>query len=225
MPVPNHGPSCRTSIWRTQCKDCSKEVYFFSCTCGSKVLFNLAEPPWNPHEDSCFPYQIRLAEGEGRTVGEIRDLVDKFAFRNRLEIPLEVHKLLVRLDRKSRNEIYIDEISAEDFPEQVFGEVLKIHRDANFFKRFSLANNSVGKGLLGKLAKRSFSEVIVREEVDEQTRFSLQYTFFVQQDLLDRRGIAQNMFVLADLEPYELVGRGKIWLAADIRRGQGEPLE
>ena len=39
MSVPRHGVDCRTRTFPTKCKDCGDEVFYFSCTCGSKVFF------------------------------------------------------------------------------------------------------------------------------------------------------------------------------------------
>lgn len=148
-------------------------------------------------------------------------MVGDHAFAHGLEIPLEVHKLLVKLDKTSKNEIYVHEVKPNHRPVQVVGQVIQVNRDANFFKRFNIVDNAVGKDLLGKLNKKTYAEVVVREEPDEETRFSLEYTFFALQDQLDQRGVLKSMFVLTDIEPYELLGRTKIWLAVNIHRGKG----
>lgn len=51
MPVPTHGPHCRTlsSYW-CQCPDCNQEVFYFACTCGSKVFLDPLGDRWSRHE-------------------------------------------------------------------------------------------------------------------------------------------------------------------------------
>lgn len=40
MPVPNHGPTCQTLTYPTRCSRCGESVFYFQCTCGSKVYFD-----------------------------------------------------------------------------------------------------------------------------------------------------------------------------------------
>ena len=50
MPVPTHGPSCRTLFCRqSMCLYCNQAVYHWSCSCGSSVLFDKLGEPWPQH--------------------------------------------------------------------------------------------------------------------------------------------------------------------------------
>ncbi len=50
MPPPTHGPHCRTIFcYPRACSDCRQEVYYWSCTCGSHVLFDQLGEPWPKH--------------------------------------------------------------------------------------------------------------------------------------------------------------------------------
>ncbi|HXG63940.1 MAG TPA: hypothetical protein VNO70_02465, partial [Blastocatellia bacterium] len=76
--------------------DCGDIVYFFSCSCGSRVFFDLAEPPWNPHEDRCVPYLIRfLREVERMSPASIRRLVEAYARKRGLVVPPDVRRRLL----------------------------------------------------------------------------------------------------------------------------------
>jgi uncharacterized C2H2 Zn-finger protein len=51
MPVPTHGPDCQTkTYWPTICRECGMQVIFWSCTCGSKVFFEVGFPDLIKHE-------------------------------------------------------------------------------------------------------------------------------------------------------------------------------
>lgn len=51
MPVPTHGPRCRTLFCRpSRCGDCGQEVFHWACTCGSHVLFDALGDPWPRHQ-------------------------------------------------------------------------------------------------------------------------------------------------------------------------------
>lgn len=51
MPPPTHPRSCVTlTCYETRCPECEETVYYFSCTCGSKVFFDTLFPDWWQHE-------------------------------------------------------------------------------------------------------------------------------------------------------------------------------
>lgn len=51
MPVPTHGPHCRTLFCRpSRCGDCRQEVFYWGCSCGSRVFFDDLGEPWPTHE-------------------------------------------------------------------------------------------------------------------------------------------------------------------------------
>jgi DNA-directed RNA polymerase subunit RPC12/RpoP len=51
MPPPTHPHSCVTlTCHPTGCSKCGEGVYYFSCTCGSKVFFDTLFPDWWQHE-------------------------------------------------------------------------------------------------------------------------------------------------------------------------------
>ncbi len=53
MPVPTHGPRCRTLFCRpSKCLYCNQTVHHWSCSCGSSVLFDKLGEPWPQHP--CF---------------------------------------------------------------------------------------------------------------------------------------------------------------------------
>ena len=49
MPVPSHNPNCRTRMYKTKCWDCGALIFVFECNCGSAVLFNNNQPPFDRH--------------------------------------------------------------------------------------------------------------------------------------------------------------------------------
>lgn len=50
MPTPTHRPGCETLFFRpARCQACDQIVYFWGCSCGSRVLFDATEKPWPKH--------------------------------------------------------------------------------------------------------------------------------------------------------------------------------
>lgn len=53
MPAPTHRSGCETLFFRpARCQDCNQIVYFWGCSCGSRVLFDAIEKPWPKHRCS-----------------------------------------------------------------------------------------------------------------------------------------------------------------------------
>lgn len=50
MGVPTHGPRCQTVFSRpARCQACDRFVYYWGCTCGSRVLFDVVGESWAKH--------------------------------------------------------------------------------------------------------------------------------------------------------------------------------
>ncbi len=105
MSVPTHGDSCQTRMWLTRCPDCNDLVYFFSCSCGSKVFFDLNCPPWNPHEDRCVPYLVRyLKDVKGMSFSTIIQFIEEYAREKSLSLPLNLIRELSLQEKNTRKE-------------------------------------------------------------------------------------------------------------------------
>ena len=53
MGTPTHRPGCETLFFRpARCLPCDQIVYFWGCSCGSRVLFDSTEKPWPKHKCS-----------------------------------------------------------------------------------------------------------------------------------------------------------------------------
>lgn len=50
MGVPTHGPRCQTVFsGPARCQTCDRFVYYWGCTCGSRVLFDVVGQTWSKH--------------------------------------------------------------------------------------------------------------------------------------------------------------------------------
>ena len=50
MGAPTHKPGCETLFFRpARCQTCNQIVYFWGCSCGSRVLFDSTDKPWPKH--------------------------------------------------------------------------------------------------------------------------------------------------------------------------------
>jgi len=203
MPVPTHREDCETQIWRTRCPDCGEIVYFFSCTCGSKVFFDLNQPPWNPHEDRCIPYLIRyLREVKQLSPTHIREMIEQYSRSRDIPIPPDINKQIIALENKYRGKVIVLDILPGDEDFFVIGQIMSVNLQVNFFKRLNYLDNRMGRAFLGKLVAESYVEILIREDPDEETCFSSQFRFFIPLMAFEQSRLRENSRAAVTLLPY-----------------------
>lgn len=216
MPVPTHSPDCKTKMFPTTCPDCGDDVFFFSCTCGSKVFFDLPNYPWNPHEDRCIPYLLRIIKEIQKVPdGEVRSLIEEYSKVSGIPIPKQVQRQLDDLDRKLSNQLKIIDVPARMKSIQIIGTIISITPQVNFLKRFNYSDNQMGRAFLGKLAKEGYIEVIIRKEADSNY-VSEQYHVFHKFQPFKRSVLRQNNRVIAILNSFQLPDGRTIWISDRI---------
>jgi len=219
MPVPNHKWDCETRIWETVCPDCEEVVYFFSCSCESKVFFDAPKPPWPKHEDSCLAYRIRqLRFDTSLTPAQIRTLVLNYAHANSLSISPKVQHILSSLPGISSGGISIISVSASHAAEgSVTGRIMTINRNVNFRRRMNLPDNAFSRGLLGSLLQHAHDEIVLRTDPDT-FRQCLEYSIFVRASELRKENLQQGNRATLGIVFQQIVGVGGFWLGRDLRR-------
>ena len=91
MPVPTHRPGCETHLWRWNCPDCGSPIWYFSCSCGSKVFFDTRGPDWKYHADICPIYKVRQLIEMGKSPAELREMFYK---GSKVQDPATLGKIL-----------------------------------------------------------------------------------------------------------------------------------
>ncbi len=216
MPVPTHDTTCQTRLWETRCPACGAVVYFFSCSCGSKVFFDLDHPPWNPHEHSCIAYLISyLRDVEHYSAQVIWERVEEHANARGVPIPPGTHQHVFGPRPSGQGRIRPLEVLPSGNDEvRVDGQIMSINQ-VNFFRRFNLLDNAIGRAILGGLVTEPHLEITLREDADEVTGYSNQYTFFVRQSRIAPLGLGQNARATAIIRSRAIAGR-RIWLAESV---------
>lgn len=67
--VPSHGPQCDTRTYPTRCRYCETAVFFFQCSCGSRMLFDDLGEPWPRHDCKLLPWSARSTSPTGEWAG------------------------------------------------------------------------------------------------------------------------------------------------------------
>ncbi len=197
MPVPTHRDDCKTIIWRTICPDCRRTVWYFSCTCGSKIFFDHKGPPWPYHMDSCPIYHIRVMIAEGTPIRQIRRLVESYSKSQKQPIPPDIQDFLDEKDPQKKKQI-IEIVDPVDEPSDFEGFVREI-KQINFFRRFNIPDNMIYRGILGHLCQKPYSEVIVREKPPITSRTIRQWTLVIPSKEMDV-GLRPGMRIWGKLE-------------------------
>jgi len=216
MPVPTHGENCKTRIWKTTCPECGDVVYFFSCTCGSKVYFDLREPPWNPHEERCIPYLMRyLLDVEQLSSTRLKQVIEHYSQEKGVPIPPDVQNRLLALEKPTKRDIKVVDVAPTNSEYIVLGQIESFNKQINFFNEFKIPDSSMGRTFLGKLLRTAYMKVILREKPDEVTRECKQFTCYVELKIFDRSRLAKHSRVFAVLNPATFANH-QVWIAETL---------
>lgn len=213
MPVPTHRADCQTMIWKTTCPDCKKQVWYFSCTCGSRVFFDNKGYPWPLHQDSCPIYNIRLMIQDGIPVAQIRLLLVSEARARVAQIPNDIRDYLDANDTSSK--ILVENKLPSEEPCQAVGIVREINK-INFFKRFGLDPNPIIRKILGKLVTEPYTEIIIREKQVGNQRIVQQWSFVIPSREIEAYNLRVGMTIDASLGAQSILDEDAVWVAVSI---------
>lgn len=219
MPVPTHGPDCKTHIWRTNCPDCKKSVWYFSCSCGSRVFFDTKGYPWREHADSCPMYNIRMAIEDGSRPSHIRKVLEAEAISRKNKVPESVLEYVAGWEKDlETGRPVVKEVLPADEPYEITGTIIKIGR-VNFYHRFGINENMITRAILGSLAKEPYLEVVIQEEPLERSIVH-KCRFYVSEEELKALKLIEGKKAYVYLKFRDITGDDDqaIWVAEVIDR-------
>lgn len=214
MSVPTHGPWCSTRLYQTRCWDCRETVYFFSCTCGSRVLFDDPEPPWSDH--LCWVNEVRERTKGGSSQSDARYEVLLRLRRAGRKIPdalrneWDTHtKIEASLKRSAKRTFYrnVRPDAPRDFP----GIVMSIERNINMLKLFEMPKNDLARGLLGKLGKYRWHRLHLREHGADELGIVAEMRVLMAASEVDRLGVRPGRRVLVSVKPSAPPHKIPVW--------------
>lgn len=217
MPVPTHEPGCQTTMFPAKCPDCGDKVYFFACSCGSKVFFDLNYPPWNPHEKRCWMYHIRIMrEIHGYPEHYIADLIEREATERNVNLPQDIFDEISEMrNHKPSKKLRIMEIPAGANSINIVGKIKNVNRNINFFKKFDYPDNIMGRALLGKLVNDSYVEITIREE-NPNTIDCSEFVCYMKMQLYLKLDINKNDLIGITLQSFQIADGRFIWMLSEI---------
>ena len=221
-----HGIYCKTVTFPLKCKYCQQQIFFFSCDCGSRVLFDELGPPWPMHHCGAptpnpAPYQpSSVATPSGvnvyHTGNNSSGLLPGWQSGSDFIDPALV-KRVNESQNKARDTFSIDPIIGSTNAE-IIGIVRELSRP-DLARRHGLERNSVGFIQLTNIIGDP-DPVQITVQVDELPNdpdaidYS-GYTFLSPRNV-NTRGITKGAVISASLTPQETLNRIKFWLASKI---------
>lgn len=97
MSVPTHDITCISKAFQTRCPSCGETVWFFSCSCGSKIYFDQLGYPWEPHE--CREFRLKrevslIQNAERLSSDEIYQMIMAHERRTGVEVDDKVLEMI-----------------------------------------------------------------------------------------------------------------------------------
>ena len=220
-----HGVSCKTITFPLKCKYCQQQIFFFSCDCGSRTLFDELGPPWPKHNCGApapnpAPYQpssvatpsgVNVYHTGNNSAGLLPGLQNAADF-----IAPDIIKRVNESQNKARNTMSIEPIGSTNA--EIIGIVREISRP-NLARRYGLDRDSIGFDLLAKIIGDA-DPIQLTVQVDELPNdpdaidYS-GYTFLSPRNP-DIRGITKGAVISASLTPQKTLNGIKFWLAPEI---------
>lgn len=224
MSVPRHGLDCRTLTFPTKCSNCGDEVFFFSCTCGSRVFFDELGWPWPEHDCALSGSDRLWAQGRPRTklTGggvdvEISDGVTAIRREERRDrswnIDPEVAAAAKR-EARSRERNSIESVPpGADWTVEITGIVRELDRRVDVYRRLRLPKTALSGGFLGDLGSGRWGRMTVH--VLKSVTYS--YTAWVPGSLVLPGRLEIGATVSAVLRRVDVAGKAREWVCRRFR--------
>jgi hypothetical protein len=214
MPVPTHDVTCTSRAIPIQCQHCGESVWYFSCTCGTRVFFNELGWPWEVHY--CKEYFIRknlemLVDLDKMSPEEIYRLIVKRERLSGEEIDNNIWEIVESVLSKRRSKLHIEVVDPEEGNTEVSGKVIELISSINTFKRLGYdASNEISVKLLGKLAKGRWALARIRTNPDRRNK-CLEFEILIGDEYLKKNSLKQGDTILG-LAKGVTHSKGMIWV-------------
>ena len=203
--IPTHGIYCYTKTYPTNCPTCSQNVFYFSCSCGSKVFFDDLGSPWPIHYCKKLEIvnSITLFKGsEYLTDIEIRRRIMEFARSRNFEIDEIAMEAIEEELGKHNNKLSFYDANLEKLEEDISGSIISINKEININKLLGVQKNSyLEKALLGDLFGKKIIEYKIREKPDKSNRCK-QFLVYADETYVKKQQLRQNDYILGVVKQF-----------------------
>lgn len=212
MPVPIHDFNCRTRAINIKCSDCQELVWFFSCSCGSKVFFNDLGQPWEQH--FCEEYALRkqlelLVDLDRMTQDEVYSVIIKQRKFGK-EIDDKIMDVIASVFGRRKSKLATQEVQPYEGITEVSGKVMELNKQINIFSRLGYnSNNEISVKLLGKIGKSQWATAKIRTNPDKLNQCMV-FNVFIEKQYLQSNALKQGDFIIGLAESVKHVS-GIFW--------------
>ena len=220
-----HGCHCHTHTFPLNCRYCRQRIFFFSCDCGSRVLFDELGPPWPIHDcrtqsGNTAPYSpsttaVPIGVDVLRSGQNASGLLPGWR-RGSDSIDSNLTKRVSESQSLARDTMRIDPIG------RATAEIVGVVRERSgpdLARRHGLERNSIGFNELANIIDDA-DPVQLTVQVDElpgdpDAIDYYSYTFLLPRKLVGR-DITPGTVIQARLVPVETLIRIRLWVARKI---------
>jgi hypothetical protein len=160
-----------------------------------------------------------LREVKGLSSTHIRQLIEQYAVSRNVPIPEEIHQQIIAQENRDTGRVTTIDVLPDTKECFVVGQIISVNQ-VNFFRRLNYADNAMGRALLGKLINQSYVEIVIREDLDEETRLCYQFKFFIPLMSFEQSRLMQNSRAAVTVTPCTVSKDQQIWLADEIHRAE-----
>ncbi|MCY4073649.1 MAG: hypothetical protein OXG60_20345 [Chloroflexi bacterium] len=219
-----HGWWCNTKTIPLNCNSCGEAIFWFSCDCGSSILFDELGWPWIQHRCAGAapkPTLSRLGQEDlsDRLVSHIDDdvaeqlsrQIDENIERDYVEAIQQAAKKKTRPPAQSpwitRQDPYHDCRARER------GIITELIRNANIRKKAGVADSSLRVAELERFASNPLVQITIHTmALAEDESENCSFTFFIEENIVDELQLFKGSLVVADLRGIVIVSRFPIWV-------------
>lgn len=200
MPVPTHGPNCRSLTYPLICRYCGKKIFYFTCNHGSKVFFENLGWPWRIHD----------CQSPENIIAEVAFTIEEDYIR------LITENARLRREREDRLPITAYRPRDGEVVREL-GIVREIIDNINVFKKFKIdAGSPMAAAFIGSLANHPHVQVTIH--AGDLTQQLHSYTFLLKKRDWDRYGPIRGDLLDFTLEGRQLPTGDLYWYCTEIEQ-------
>lgn len=207
-----HGMMCGSRTWPTKCPTCREEVFFFSCTCGSKVFFDELGAPWPVH--SCFAQkQKSLVDSvASEAISMVESTIDPTSRRWRERIDESFAQTIRQRRERSTLDPIVHMAPKRGPARQLVGVLREWQQAANPFKEFRLPDTAMSRAMLGPLGNGPVAKLTIHvPSADPEVE---SYTLWLPRSLITTP--CENGLTITASVCMRSAGPGHVWWATQF---------
>lgn len=199
MPVPTHDITCNSRAFQTNCPSCSADVWFYSCSCGSKVFFDRLGHPWDIHE--CLQYRLEreidlIRNSHYMTAEEIYNFIIKHEKRSGSDVDEKIWVIIEQILGKRKSKLTIETVEPYNGLTDVSGKVMIVNMPINIFSRLGYyGNNEISRKLLGKTGDIKWGYAKIRTTADRKNA-CLEFEVLFKSQYLTANPLRKDDFIV-----------------------------